>query len=128
MALIRGVSGIAVVVAVLLSPLVYAQRPSSDWLQWRGPNRDGVIPAFAAPATWPEQLTQRWKIEAGLGYATPIVAGNRVYLFSRLGDNETMRALDADSGKVLWTTGYPAPFEMNSAARPHGPGPKSTPV
>ncbi len=127
MGLVRRASGIAVVVAVL-SPLVYAQRPSSDWLQWRGPNRDGVIPGFAAPAAWPEQLTQRWKIEAGLGYATPLLSGNRLYLFSRLGDNETMRAIDADGGKVLWTTAYPAPFEMNSAARPHGAGPKSTPV
>lgn len=127
MALIRRVSGIAVVVAAL-SPLLHAQRPSSDWLQWRGPNRDGAIAGFTAPATWPEQLTLRWKIDAGLGYATPLLSGNRLYLFSRLGENETMRALDADSGKVLWTTAYPAPFEMNSAARPHGPGPKATPV
>ena len=39
-----------------------------------------------------------------------------------------MSAIDADSGKVMWRTAYPAPFTMNSAATPHGPGPKSTPV
>ena len=106
--------------------LAQAQRPASDWTQWRGANRDGVI--AGAPTTWPERLTQRWKIDAGLGYATPIVVGNRVYLFSRLGENETMSALDADSGKVLWQTGYAAPFTMHSAAARHGAGPKSTPA
>ncbi|MBM3818394.1 MAG: hypothetical protein FJW14_05165 [Acidimicrobiia bacterium] len=132
MALVRPVLVLAVIVAAVVlrathaSPLLAQDR--TDWLQWRGPNRDGAIAGFTAPATWPEQLTQRWKIEAGLGYATPLLSGNRLYVFSRLGENETMRAIDADSGKVLWQTGYPAPFEMNSAARPHGPGPKSTPV
>jgi outer membrane protein assembly factor BamB len=54
--------------------------------------------------------------------------GNRVYVFSRQGEDEVMSAIDAGSGKVLWRGAYPAPFEMNSAAKPHGPGPKSTPV
>ena len=105
-----------------------AQRATGDLTQWRGPNRDGVIAGFTAPAAWPERLNQRWKIEVGLGYATPLVAGNRVYVFSRQADDEVMSAIDADSGKVLWRTAYPAPFTMNSAATPHGQGPKSTPV
>src|SRR5688572_10091934 len=111
-----------------LSTIVLAQRPGTDWPQWRGPNRDGVIAGFTAPSSWPERLTQRWKIEVGLGYATPIVVGNRVYLFSRIGENETMSAIDADSGKVLWQTGYPVSYTVNSAAARHGMGPKSTPV
>ena len=35
-----------------------------------------------------------------------------------------MAALDAGSGKVLWRTGYPAPFTMDKSAAPHGPGPE----
>jgi hypothetical protein len=105
-----------------------ARQAASDVTQWRGANRDGAQAGFTAPASWPAQLTQRWKIEVGTGYATPIVVGNRVYLFSRQGEEEVMSGIDAASGKVIWRTAYPAPFEMNSAARPHGPGPKSTPV
>ena len=116
------------IVVMGLTALVGAQRPSLDWTQWRGPNRDGVIPSFAAPAQWPEQLVRRWKVDVGLGYATPIVVGNRIYQFGRRGDNETMTALDAESGRVLWQPGYPAMFTMQSAAVRHGPGPKSTPV
>lgn len=104
-----------------------AQRPA-DWTQWRGPNRDGVAP-FSAPQAWPDALVQRWRVEVGEGYATPLVVGNRVYMFSRQGQNEVMMALDAATGREIWKSpGYPAVFEMMSATRQHGPGPKSTPV
>ena len=81
---------------------------ASDWPQWRGPNRDAVIPAFSAPARWPDTLTPRWKVDVGLGYATPLVVGNRVFMWARQGDNEVMTALDAGTGRVLWRTGAPA--------------------
>jgi outer membrane protein assembly factor BamB len=88
----------------------------------------GRRPAPSDPKAWPEKLTQKWKVEVGSGYATPLVVGNRIYQFSRQGEREVMTALDADTGKVLWQTGYDAPFTMHSATTTHGPGPKSTPA
>ena len=117
----------AVVLAGVTS-LVEAQRPSPDWPQYRGPNRDGSAGVFTAPGEWPAQLTLTWKVEVGLGYATPVVVGDRVYMFTRRGEHEVMSALDAETGKELWQTSYPVSFTMHSAAVPHGPGPKSTPV
>jgi outer membrane protein assembly factor BamB len=124
----RIVAALVVVTALtgLTGPLT-AQSPA-DVTQWRGAQRDGVITGFTEPAAWPEQLMRRWKVEVGTGYATPIVVGNRIYMFTRRADNETMSALDAQSGKELWSTGYPAPFTMNSGAAGHNAGPKSTPV
>jgi outer membrane protein assembly factor BamB len=107
---------------------VGGQNAGPDWPQWRGPSRDGTLASFVEPKAWPERLTQKWKIEVGTGYATPIVVGNRVFTFSRQQDNEVMRAIDAGSGKIVWETSYPAPFTMNSATSRHGPGPKSTPT
>ena len=108
---------LAAVCGVSLS--LQAQRPA-DWTQWRGPNRDGAAP-FSVPQTWPERLTQKWKLEVGNGYATPLVIGNRVYVFARQGDNEVMMALDADTGKEVWkNAGYPASVhdaERHGAAR-----------
>ncbi|GMR22981.1 MAG: PQQ-like beta-propeller repeat protein [Acidobacteriota bacterium] len=101
---------------------------AQDWPQWRGPNRDGATTSFNAPASWPNQLTQRWKVDIGYGYATPILVGERIYMFTRQGEDEVMSALDAASGDVTWRTSYPAPFDMNPATRRHGPGPKSTPA
>ena len=111
-----------------LTTSVGGQNAGPDWPQWRGPSRDGTIASFAEPKAWPERLTQKWKIEIGTGYATPIVVGNRVFTFSRQQENEVMRAIDAGSGKIIWETSYPAPFSMNSATSRHGPGPKSTPT
>ena len=119
---------VALVAVGMTTRGVAQQRAAGDWTQWRGPARDGSVGAFAVPATWPERLTQRWKVEVGLGYATPLIVGNRIYMFARQGDREVMSALDADSGKVLWSTGHTAIFEVMSAAAPHGPGPKSTPA
>lgn len=121
------VSAVLVVVGILVLP-VEAQRSATDWPQWRGPNRDGVAPAPSDLKAWPAQLTQKWKVEVGLGYATPLVVGNRVYQFARKGEREVMMAIDADSGKVLWETGHTATFTMMSATVQHGPGPKSTPA
>jgi outer membrane protein assembly factor BamB len=120
----------ALVVALLCGSLVRveAQRASTEYTQWRGANRDGAVASFTEPATWPQQLTQRWKAEVGPGYATPLVSGNRVYMFSRLGEDEVMSAFDAETGKVIWQTKYPASFTMQKSAARHGPGPKSTPV
>ncbi len=105
-----------------------AQRPGTDWPQWRGAARDGAA-SFTPPASWPERLTQRWKVEVGLGYSAPIIAGDRVFAFSRQDDNEVMRALDAATGKTIWETKYAAVYKPNPAAtRTHGTGPKSTPT
>ena len=109
------------------SAFVAAQAPG-DWTQWRGPQRDGVITSFAAPPVWPETLVQKWKVEVGAGYASPLLVGNRIYMFSRQGEREVMKALDAATGRQLWETGYSVTFTMQSAAVRHGPGPKSTPV
>ena len=100
----------------------------ADWPQWRGPNRNAFIASFTPPVRWPEQLTQQWKVEVGLGYATPILVGDRVYMFARQGETESMTALDAVSGTQIWRRGYEASFTMNSGAARHGPGPKSTPA
>jgi outer membrane protein assembly factor BamB len=118
----------AALLAVGLARTVGSQTNALDWPQWRGFGRDGHVAGFVPPNVWPDRLTQRWKVDVGNGYATPLLVGTRIYMFSRQGDNEVMAALDAASGKVLWQTGYPAPFKMDKAAAPHGPGPKSTPA
>ncbi len=101
---------------------------AQDWPQWRGPAGDGTVTSFRVPATWPGGLARQWNREVGLGYATPILIGDRLYLFTREGDDEVMQALDAASGETLWRTSYPAPFMMNPATAPHREGPKSTPA
>jgi len=67
-------------------------------------------------------------VKVGAGHASPLVAGSRVFVFSREAEDEVARALDLATGREAWRQSYPAPYTMNSAATSHGKGPKSTPV
>ena len=112
---------------VALLPAVAAS--AADWNQWRGPQRDGIAADFKAPATWTAQsLARKWHVTVGEGHSSPVVAGDRVYIFSREDDNEVLRCLAAADGASVWREAYPAPYDMNPAARGHGKGPKATPV
>ena len=117
---------ILVVLLVSSVPLV-SQTPG--WSQWRGAARDGRVTNFTVPAAWPDRPAQAWKVPgAGVGHASPVVAGTRVFLFSRIGEQETLTAYDVNTGKQIWRQAYDAPYQMNSAATAHGKGPKSTPT
>jgi outer membrane protein assembly factor BamB len=97
-----------------------------DWPQWRGPNRDARLTGFTAPATWPKELTQKWKVSVGNGVATPALVGDRLYVFTRQGNEEILRCLDVATGKELWQNKYEAQAVAGPAAR--FPGPRSSPT
>jgi outer membrane protein assembly factor BamB len=102
---------------------------ATDWNQWRGPARNGTAAGFKAPGTWSgDALAKRWSVAVGEGHASPVVAGDRVFIFARDDEKEVMRCLALSDGKVLWQDAYAVPYEMNPAARGHGKGPKATPV
>jgi len=113
---------LAMFTTILFTAPCYAQ----DWPQWRGPNRDGSAPGFSSQ--WPKTLKEEWKVTVGLGHSSPVVAGGKIYVFARQGEEETLLALDAATGKELWRSSQPVSFEMHPAATAHGKGPKSTPV
>ena len=60
-------SSALVVVFAGLSGVIVGQGRPVDWPQWRGPNRDGSVLSFTPPSAWPEKLTQKWKVDVGLG-------------------------------------------------------------
>ena len=113
----------------LLIPLqATAQDSSLDYPQWRGPDRDGSAAAFVEPEIWPEQLNRTWQVDVGTGYGTPIVISSRVYTFTRQDGDEVLSAVDTATGRLVWSTRYPAPYRANAGTQRHGPGPKSTPI
>ncbi len=101
---------------------------AQDWNQWRGPNRDGIASPSGLPSSWPEALRPGWKVTVGVGHSSPVVVGNRVIVFARQEEREVVLCLDLATGKVIWQDAYDAPYTVNSSARAHGPGPKSTPA
>lgn len=99
---------------------------AQDWTQFRGSNRDNKVEGFKVPDTWPTELTQKWKTEVGLGEASPLLVGERIYAFGRIGENEVALCLNAATGEEMWKDEYPAE-RVGGGARQH-PGPRGTPA
>jgi outer membrane protein assembly factor BamB len=99
---------------------------AQDWPQWRGPDRDGKVSGFTEPDSWPPELSMQWQETVGTGDASPVLVGDRLYLFTRQDDKEVVLSLDAGSGEEVWRTDYTAPAVTGAAAR--HPGPRSTPA
>ena len=100
------------------------QEEQLDYPQWRGRHRDGGASGFFEPPVWPAELTRQWTVRVGEGYATPLVVGGRVFMFTRRNDDEMVTSLDAETGSVLWQTTYAAPYDMFAATAVHGPDPR----
>lgn len=114
-------------VAGLAILLAASQLFSSDWPQWRGPNRDGKVGDFNAPETWPQELTQKWQIDAGEGDASPVLVGDKLYAFTRVGGDEVTLCLNAADGKEVWRDKNAVSKISGPAARQHA-GPRATPA
>jgi outer membrane protein assembly factor BamB len=81
-------------------------KSGSDWVDWRGPTRGGVSLEKGLPEKWsPQGENLLWKAPYG-GRSSPIVMGNRVFMFNSAGEGETMQervlCLDAETGNKVW--------------------------
>ncbi len=77
--------------------------PEPDWPQWRGPRRDGISQETRLLPSWPAAgPALLWKTKGlGLGWSSPIVVGDRLYITGDVGDDLVIFALDLN-GKVQW--------------------------
>jgi outer membrane protein assembly factor BamB len=113
---------LALGVMLLFAHTVHAQ----DWPQWRGANRDNKVVGFTAPKEWPKELTKKWKVTVGVGEASPLLVGDKVYTFGRQGGEEVTICLDAATGKEIWKDKYATKAADGPASK--FPGPRSTPA
>ncbi|MCX5770704.1 MAG: PQQ-binding-like beta-propeller repeat protein [Candidatus Hydrogenedentes bacterium] len=73
------------------------------WPQWRGPRRDGLSDEKGLLGEWPQDGPPLlWKFDGlGLGWSSPIIVGDRVYITGDVGGDLVLFALDHE-GKVQW--------------------------
>jgi outer membrane protein assembly factor BamB len=97
---------------------------AADWPQWLGPTRDAV--STEKVAAWKGAPKILWRLSVGEGNSSPVIAGGRVFLHSKVQgkDEEEILVLGADDGKVVWRKTYargPGQFA-------YGNGPRATPA
>lgn len=83
----------------------------SDWPRFLGPNDDATSPETHLLDEFPEGgLPVVWEMEKGSGYTSPAIAGGRLVLFDRIGDEEVIDCLDPETGKRFWTHSDPVVY------------------
>jgi len=86
---------------------------ATDWPQWRGPNRNDVIPEKSGwPKGWPPK--RLWKKNVGYGCTSPIIVDGRLYVMGWKGPRssknpvgtDTVYCFEAATGKLRWKRSY----------------------
>lgn len=90
--------------ALLAGAPLHAQ----EWTRFRGPNGTGISTAKEIPITWTEaEINWRTRLP-GVGHASPVIWGNRVFVLSA--ENDTAQrivlCLDTEDGHILWEQRY----------------------
>jgi len=113
-------AGICLALTVLTATVAMAL----DWPAYRGPAGDGITSEKILthwPANGPKVL---WSVPLGDAFGSFAVAGDKAFVFEKSEDGEACAALDARTGKELWST------KIDRTIRDHdgGDGPRSTPA
>ncbi len=134
----RGVSHLSMIrlpLSALILPLSL-HAAAGDWPQFRGPTGQGHASATGLPVEWGANQNVVWKTPIpGLGWSSPVVADDRIYLTSAVSKGTEaldanrdlcVLALDAATGQILWqkaiiqqlATEAPKIHQKNSHASP----------
>jgi outer membrane protein assembly factor BamB len=97
----------------------------TDWPQWRGPVRDGHADATEAALNGlPVDPRVAWRLKLGAGWASPVVAGGRVFYLDSQDRREVLHAVAASDGQEAWRAEVDA--VMHDEQGPDGP--RGTPL
>lgn len=102
---------------------------AENWPGWRGPRGDGSSEEKDVPLAWNETSNVVWRTEVpGIGHASPIVFGNKVFTVSALPEDQSriLICFDRATGRIAWQkTVLTAPFEKKHSLNSHA---SSTPA
>lgn len=79
---------------------------STDWPQWRGPNRDNISSSKGISTDWEKQPpVLAWKIAGmGDGYASVSISGDRLYTTGNVKNSQSVIAVNLKTHGIEWTT------------------------
>jgi len=97
---------------------------STQWNQYRGPNRDGHIPAQGVAINWKEKPSILWKVPAGAGHSSVLISEQTIFTLEQSGDMETLFARNLSNGKEKWRLAQETKWDDMMS----GTGPRSTPT
>ncbi|MGY8771510.1 MAG: PQQ-binding-like beta-propeller repeat protein [Pirellulales bacterium] len=103
---------------------------SSQWTQWRGPNRDAWVEGSTLPKDLSEDsLKTTWSVELGPSYSGPIVSDDRVFVTETVNKKvEQVSSLDRTTGEIIWQTEWEGSLSVPFFANSNGSWIRATPA
>ncbi len=99
---------------------------TEDWKDFIGPSHNAISrETHLLKKFGPDGPPIVWEVSKGEGYAAPAVIGERVILFHRVGNEETVECLHFETGQRYWKYAYPSDYRDRYG---FGNGPRCQPV
>jgi len=113
--------------AGLILTFSYCTTILADWPQFLGPHRNGQSSETGLQKKWPDNgPTLEWTFpNAGLGYSSPAVVGDRLLITGAREEVEQLICLDSGTGRELWSAAIGPKFDFEGNT--WGAGPRATP-
>jgi len=94
-----------------------------DWTSFLGPAHNATSTETRLSRALPPPLV--WELAKGTSYTSPAIAGDRLLFVHRVGDEEVVDCLHAETGARHWSFRYATDFEDRYG---YNNGPRSSPV
>ena len=118
--------GVSLTRGLLFALIASSSIVAADWPQFLGPGRNGIYAGPPLADSWPANGPRVvWKRQVGAGFAGPAVTGTRVILFHRVGNDEVVEALNAQTGADVWRYAYRTTYRDDFG---FDEGPRAVPV
>jgi outer membrane protein assembly factor BamB len=107
------------------TPRLPDQPGSSDWAEFRGPRRDGILDDVVFETDWSENPpAELWRRPVGPAWSSFCVVGPWFFTQEQRGKEEIVSAYRVDDGSSVWSQSHQSRFEASMG----GVGPRATPT
>ncbi|WP_166831784.1 PQQ-binding-like beta-propeller repeat protein [Thalassoroseus pseudoceratinae] len=126
----RSIGHFLLFVVLICSCVSQVRGQDGMWNQWRGPNRDGIVPGDNWPDSLSEDvLTRSWRIELPPSYSGPVVSDATVFVTGTAdAKTEVVYALDRGTGNTLWQVEWDGAMSVPFFAASNGSWIRATPA
>lgn len=90
---------------------------TSNWPRFLGPTGDGVsletklVDQLAQPQEGKPDPMLVWALTKGRSFSAPSISEGRLICFHRMANSEVVECLEAETGRLYWTSKYPTSYK-----------------